>query len=252
LFNKPKGLTPENIVKAVLNAPGRSAEPIRPEKVARAVVRTPEARGPNLLGMAQRVVAEQGVPSALERDILHLAREHRGMLTCALCACELAVPRREAQTALDRLANRGLARRVRGKDEVVYLFEQFLDKEPKSGGLQLSTLFSAAVWVYGRWTDYQQKQARQEQQLLDLAYRNQGWFTYAEAVHVLGKDAPACIERLKEAGLLEEMAGKNGQPVYVVEQFLPPSVVCAYCDSAHPAAETTCCNCGAGLQATVQ
>lgn len=255
MFNKPKGLTPENVAKALLQAPSRPVEPIRPEKVARAIPPPPEPKArPNFLGIAQQLVA-QGSPSAplsrLERDILELARDRGGMLTCAQVHKALQTSRADAQAGLDRLANRGLARRVGGRHEVVYLFEQYLAKPAPRGGVPITSIFSAAVWVYGRWTEYQQSQARQEQQLLDLAYNNHGWFTHAEAVHVLGKAAPACIQRLTVARLVQARPAANGQLWYVVEQFLPPTVVCAYCDSAHAAqdAAACCCNCGAALEA---
>ena len=121
---------------------------------------------------------------------------------------------------------------------------------PKSGGSTTGSLVNAAVWAYGQWSSHQKSLSEQERALLDLAHQKRGWFTHAEAVRVVGRGTVATIERLKEAGLVEQMNGKNNQPVYVVAQFLPPTVVCSYCQAIYDAGETSnCSQCGAVLSA---
>lgn len=116
--------------------------------------------------------------------------------------------------------------------------------------VQGPNLMNAAVWAYGQWTHYQKQLDEQERSLLDLAHSNKGWFTHSEAVRRLGRSAQATIERLKEAGIVEEMQGKHGQPVYVVPQFLPPSVTCQYCQAVYDLGEVqNCRQCGAILNA---
>lgn len=253
-MKKPRGFNPENLVDAVLNS--REKPGFTPEKVARAVRPArpePKPKTPDLLNVVASMATERRTDpsdalSPLEKRILQLAQEQEGVLSRDQVASALRVSSWEAQSGLDRLANRGLARRVRGRHEVVYLFEKYLRRERSSSGPSVSTIFNAAVWVYGKWNDYQQSLAHQEQMLLDIAYQNRGWFTHAEAVKALGKHAEPTLERLKEAGLVEQMTGKNGQPVYVVEQFLPPAVVCTYCEAVYAAGECASCrNCGAPL-----
>ncbi|MBS2035756.1 hypothetical protein JST97_12265 [bacterium] len=114
--------------------------------------------------------------------------------------------------------------------------------------VQGPNLINAAVWAYGQWSSYQKQLDEQERRLLDLAYQNKGWFTQTEAVRLLGRSAPSIVDRLKEAGILEEMQGKHGQPVYVVPQFLPPSLTCQYCQAVYDLGEVqTCRQCGAVL-----
>lgn len=111
-------------------------------------------------------------------------------------------------------------------------------------------LVNAAAWAYGQWNSYQKNLSEQERALLDLAHKKRGWFTHADAVRLVGRATPATIERLKEAGVVEQMNGKNSQPVYVVAQFLPPTVVCSYCQAIYDAGETpNCTQCGAILSA---
>lgn len=109
-------------------------------------------------------------------------------------------------------------------------------------------LLDAAAWAYGQWNSYQKQLDEQERALLDLARKNQGWFTHAEATCLLGRSARPALDRLKETGLVEEMTGKQGQPVYIVAQFIPPSVTCAYCQAIYEPGETqNCKQCGALL-----
>jgi hypothetical protein len=189
-------------------------------------------------------------PADLDRKILTLAKEHEGVLTCAQVQQSLQISRSDAQGGLDALANGGQARRVRGRNEVVYLFEAYLRQaaSPSSGSGAVRGIFQAAVWAYGRWNDHQKSMAAQEQRLLDLAYHNRGWFTHAEAVHAIPRGLEECIERLRIAGLVEAMKGKNNQPVYVVAQFLPPAVECRYCQALYDVGEVqTCRKCGASF-----
>lgn len=122
-------------------------------------------------------------------------------------------------------------------------------QSPRKGSTP-GNLVNAAVWAYGQWSSYQNNLSEQERALLDLAHRNRGWFTHTDAVRLVGRGTPATIERLKEAGLVEQMNGKNNQPVYVVAQFLPPTVVCSYCQAIYDVGETpNCSQCGAVLSA---
>lgn len=168
MFNKPKSLQPEDIVKTVLDSPKPG---FRPENIAKAINKKPAPPSP---------------PQA----------------------------------------------------------------PPKSGGSTTGSLVNAAVWAYGQWSSHQKNLSEQERALLDLAHEKRGWFTHADAVRVVGRGAPATIERLKEAGLVEQLNGKNNQPVYVVAQFLPPTVVCSYCQAIYDAGEMpNCSQCGAVLSA---
>lgn len=245
MFDKPKGFTPENIVKAVLDSPpkGGGGGPS-------------QSKGSSLLGIVAKQVLAGGqkrsspTNSQLDQKIIQLAREHEGVLSCPLVEQSLRISRYEAQAGLDGLANRGVARRVRGRHEVVYLFEEYLQQGGSSSSASgaVKGIIGAATWAYGRWNDHQKSLAAQEQRLLDLAYHNRGWFTHAEAVHAIPRGLEACIERLKEAGLVEQMNGKNNQPVYVVAQFLPPTVECRYCQSVYDVGEVQSCRkCGANF-----
>ncbi len=256
MFDKPKNLTPESFVKAVLNSP----QGARPEDVAKAV--TENKKSPNLLGAVAKQVLnsasqqQRSSPpprrgsnsSSLDKAIIHLASQHEGVLSCPIVSQSLRISRYEAQAGLDSLANRNQCRRVRGRHEVVYLFEQYLDQEKPAGGGAVKGIIGAAIWAYGRWNDHQKSLAEQEQRLLDLAYHNRGWFTHTEAVHAIPRGAVECIERLKEAGLVEQMMSKTNQPVYVVAQFLPPTVECGYCHAIYDVGEVTSCRkCGATI-----
>ena len=121
---------------------------------------------------------------------------------------------------------------------------------PQQSRSQGPDIIGAAVWAYGQWNNYQKQLDEQERALLDLAHQNKGWFTQAEATRLLGRATQATIDRLKEAGIVEEMSGKHGQPVYVVPQFIPPSVTCAYCQAIYePGEAQNCRQCGAVLNA---
>lgn len=102
--------------------------------------------------------------------------------------------------------------------------------------VNLGGLVSAATWAWDRYTDRQKQVARDEARVLELAARNFGWLTESQVVEGLGfsvKAAQACMERLLNAQLCERYTGRQGFPVYVFPQFLPPMRMCAYCDTEY-------------------
>ncbi len=102
--------------------------------------------------------------------------------------------------------------------------------------VNLGGLFSAATWAWGRYSDHQKQVAQDEAKVLELAARNFGWLTEVQVVEGLSfsvKAAQACMERLVNAQLCERFPGRQGFPVYVFPQFLPPLRTCAYCDTEY-------------------
>lgn len=118
--------------------------------------------------------------------------------------------------------------------------------------VNLSGLVSAATWAWGRYSDHQKQVAQDEARVLELAARNFGWLTEAQVVEGLGfsvKAAQACMERLVKAELCERFVGKQGFPVYVFPQFLPPMRACEYCDTEYITGPIPKCPaCGARAQ----
>jgi hypothetical protein len=66
---------------------------------------------------------------SLERSILKLAKEHRGILSVSEVALAAEVDLEEAKKALDTLVNRGFAElRVRRSGTLVYTLPEFMDE----------------------------------------------------------------------------------------------------------------------------
>jgi hypothetical protein len=76
--------------------------------------------------MKSRIVREK---ESLERSILKLARENKGILTVSEVALAAEVDLDEAKRALDTLVNRGFAElRVRKSGTIVYTLPEFMSK----------------------------------------------------------------------------------------------------------------------------
>jgi predicted HTH transcriptional regulator len=74
-----------------------------------------------------RVVHEK---ETVERSILKLARENKGVLTAGELALRSNIPLEEAKKALDTLVNKGFAElRVRRSGSLVYVFAEFADQD---------------------------------------------------------------------------------------------------------------------------
>jgi TM2 domain-containing membrane protein YozV/predicted transcriptional regulator len=77
--------------------------------------------------METRVVREK---ESLERSILKLAKENKGILTVSEVALAADVNLEEAKTALEALVKRGFAElRVRRSGTLVYTLPEFMDKD---------------------------------------------------------------------------------------------------------------------------
>jgi hypothetical protein len=115
--------------------------------------------------------------------------------------------------------------------------------------VNLGGLVSAATWAWDRYTDRQKQVAQEEAKVMELAARNHGWLTESQVVEGLGfsvKAAQACMDRLVNAQLCERFIGRQGFPVYVFPQFLPPLRQCEYCDTEYiKGAIPKCPACGA-------
>jgi len=67
---------------------------------------------------------------SLERTILRLAKENKGIVTASELALEGAIPIEEAKKALEKLVDQGYAElRVRKSGTLVYTFPEFMDTD---------------------------------------------------------------------------------------------------------------------------
>jgi TM2 domain-containing membrane protein YozV/predicted transcriptional regulator len=74
-----------------------------------------------------RVVHEK---ESIERAILRLAKENKGILTAGELALRANIPLEEAKKALDTLVNKGFAElRVRRSGSLVYILAEFMDQD---------------------------------------------------------------------------------------------------------------------------
>ncbi|MDR1637968.1 MAG: hypothetical protein LBR93_11600 [Treponema sp.] len=74
-----------------------------------------------------RVVHEK---ESVERAILRLARENKGILTAGDLALRANIPLEEAKKALDTLVNKGFVElRVRRSGSMVYVLAEFMDRD---------------------------------------------------------------------------------------------------------------------------
>jgi TM2 domain-containing membrane protein YozV/predicted transcriptional regulator len=74
-----------------------------------------------------RVVREK---ESVERAILRLAKENKGILTAGELALRVNIPLEEAKKALDTLVNKGFAElRVRRSGSLVYVLREFMDQD---------------------------------------------------------------------------------------------------------------------------
>jgi TM2 domain-containing membrane protein YozV len=74
-----------------------------------------------------RVVHEK---ESVERAILRLAKENKGVLTAGELALRINIPLEEAKKALDTLVNKGFAElRVRRSGSLVYFLREFMDQD---------------------------------------------------------------------------------------------------------------------------
>jgi TM2 domain-containing membrane protein YozV/predicted transcriptional regulator len=74
-----------------------------------------------------RVVHEK---ESVERAILKLAKENKGILTTSELALRVNIPLEEAKKALDILVNKGFAElRVRRSGSMVYTLREFMDQD---------------------------------------------------------------------------------------------------------------------------
>ena len=110
---------------------------------------------------------------------------------------------------------------------------------------------SAASWAWARWSEHKREMAELDQKILRLAEERFGWLQLGDIVPAVGAPVAAIhrsLTSLEESGLCRPYVGKDGQPVYVFEMFLPRFAVCSYCDSEQLLGEfRSCRHCGAPL-----
>jgi TM2 domain-containing membrane protein YozV/predicted transcriptional regulator len=76
------------------------------------------------------VVASNGKKESVERIILKLAKENKGILTVSEVALQANIPVDQAKKDLDALVQKGMAElRIRQSGAIVYTLPDFLDKD---------------------------------------------------------------------------------------------------------------------------
>ena len=114
-------------------------------------------------------------------------------------------------------------------------------------GLKLMALGAKVGNAYYK---HQQYWSSREQRILSAARQQHGWLTKAQVLEALDyrhKEANRVTASLCDKGLCRQLCSRHGQPLYLIDAFLPPVRFCAYCDQERsPApAELTCPCCGA-------